>query len=132
MEPKNVTIGSIVSFMWNPGNGNTLCWLQGELKAQKEDWNRNNVKVKDLKIATYWGDEYLKKLPETLVVNLSRKNAGALGAEVTLDTKGEDEGLEVNLSDIPAVSKNFDDDETETKEEKGVAGGIKIMDTRGN
>ena len=58
-EPKNATIGSIVRFMWNPGNRTCLCWLQGEVearvdpykKARKEAWNTNKVKVKNLKIA---------------------------------------------------------------------------------
>ena len=70
MEPKNATIGSIVRFMWNPGTGTSLCWLQGEVetrvdpykKARKEAWNTNRVKVKNLVIANYWGDEYTKKL----------------------------------------------------------------------
>ena len=140
MEPKNATIGSIVRFMWNPGNGTSLCWLQGEVEARVDpykkargvDWKTNKVKVKDLKVATYWGDDCPKKLPKTMVVNLSRKNAWALGTEVTLDTKEEDEGLEVELSDIPAVSEDFDDDETETREEKGAAGGIEIMEPNEN
>ena len=101
-------------------------------KAQGVNWKTNKVKVTDLKVATYWGDDCPKTLPKTMVVNLSRKNAWALGAEVTLDTKGEDEGLEVELSDIPAVSKDFDDDETETREEKGAAGGIEIREANGN
>ena len=87
MEPKNATIGSIVRFMWNPGNGTSLCWLQGEVEARVDpykkargvDWKTNKVKVKDLKVANYWGDDCPKKLPKTMVVNLSRKNAWALG-----------------------------------------------------
>ena len=31
VDPKKATIGTIVQFMWNPGNGTTLCWLQGEI-----------------------------------------------------------------------------------------------------
>ena len=31
VEPKKATIGTIVRFMWNPGNGTTLCWMQGEI-----------------------------------------------------------------------------------------------------
>ena len=67
-----------------------------------------------------------------MVVDLSKKNAWALGAEVTLDTKEEDEGLGVDLSEIPAVIEDFDDDATETREEKGAAGGIEIMETNEN
>ena len=85
-----------------------------------------------MEIANYWGDEYTKKLPKTMVVDLSKKNAWALGAEITLDTKGEDEELEVNLNEIPAVIEDFDDDATETREEKGAAGGIQIMENNEN
>ena len=85
-------------------------------KARKEAWNINRVKVKNLKIANYWGDEYTEKLPKTMVVDLSKKNAWALGSEITLDTKEEDEGLIVDpLKEIPEVGKDFDDDGTETR-----------------
>ena len=40
-EPKNATIGSIVRFMWNPGNGNTLCWLQGEVAGRVDPYKKN-------------------------------------------------------------------------------------------
>ena len=36
-----------------------------------------------------------------MVVDLSRKQAWALGTEVTLDTKEEGEDIEVNLDEIP-------------------------------
>ena len=63
-----------------------------------------------------------------MVVDLSRKQAWALGTEVTLETKGEDEDIEVNLDDIPKVIENFDDDTADIREEKGAAGGIQIME----
>ena len=118
VEPKSAIIGSIVRFMWNPGTGTSLCWVQGEVetrvdpykKARKESWNTNRVKVKNLEIANCWGEEYTKKLPKTMIVDLSRKQAWALGTEVTLDTKEEDEDIEVNLDEIPKVIENFDDD----------------------
>ena len=80
IEPSRAIIGSIVRFMWNPGTETTLCWVQGEVekrvdpykKARKEQWNTNRVKIKNLKIVEYWGEEYTKKLPKTLVVDLSR------------------------------------------------------------
>ena len=31
VEPKEATIKTIVRFLWNPGNGTTLCWMQGEI-----------------------------------------------------------------------------------------------------
>ena len=31
VEPKEATIGTIVWFIWNPGNGTTLCWMQGKM-----------------------------------------------------------------------------------------------------
>ena len=109
VEPKSAIIGSIVRFMWNPGTGTSLCWVQGEVetrvdpykKARKESWNTNRVKVKNLEIANCWGEEYTKKLPKTMVVDLSRKQTWALGTEVTLDTKEENEGIELNLDEIP-------------------------------
>ena len=111
VEPRSAIIGSIVRFMWIPGTGTSLCWVQGEVetrldpnkKARKESWNTNRVKVKNLEIANCWGMEYTKKLPKTMVVDLSRRQAWALGTEVTLDTKEEDEDIEVNLDVIPKV-----------------------------
>ena len=136
VEPKSATIDSIMRFMWNPGTGTSLCWVQGEVetrvdpykKSRKESWNTNRVKVKNLEIANCWGEEYIKKLPKTMVVDLSRKQAWALGTEVTLETKGEDEVIEVNMDDIPKVIENFDDDTADIQEEKGAAGGIQIME----
>ena len=135
IEPSRATIGSIVRFMWNPGTGTTLCWVQGEVekrvdpykKARKEQWNTNRVKIKNLKIVEYWGEEYTKKLPKTMVVDLSKKQAWALGTEVTLE-KDEGEEIEVNLDAFPKVVENFDDDPAEVIEEKGAAGGIPIIE----
>ena len=126
IEPSRATIGSIVRFMLNPGTETTLCWVQGEVKkrvdpykkARKEQWNTNRVKIKNLKIVEYWGEEYTKKLPKTMMVDLSRKQAWALGTEVTLDTKEEGEEIEVNLDEIPKVIENFDDDTAEKEKKK--------------
>ena len=41
--------------------------------------------------------EYIRKLPKTMTVDLSRKGIWALGTEVTLDTNGENEGFEVDM-----------------------------------
>ena len=111
VEPKKATIGTIVRFMWNPGNGTTLCWLQGEIdkrvdkynESKEKKWRTNKVRVKDLKVANYWGDDCPETLPETVVVNLTEKTTWALGTEVTLDTSEEDEALRVELCDIPVI-----------------------------
>ena len=78
-EPKEAKIGAIVHFMWNPGNGTTLCWVQGEIDkrvdkysdSREKKWKTNRVRVKNLKVANYWGDDCPETLPETLVVNLT-------------------------------------------------------------
>ena len=141
IEPSRATIGSIVRFMWNPGTETTLCWVQGEVekrvdpykKSQKEKWNINRVKIKNLKIVEYWGEEYTKKLPKTMAVDLTKQQTWARGTEVTLQ-KDEDEEIEVNLEAFPKVIEDFDDDPTETIEEKGAAGGIPIIEdvSKGN
>ena len=140
VEPRSAIIGSIVRFMWNPGTGTSLCWVQGEVekrvdpykKSRKEQWNTNRVVVKNLEIANCWGEEYTKKLPKTMVVDLNRKQTWALGTEVTLETKGEDEAIEVNMDHIPKVIECFDDDTADIQEEKGAAGGIPIMEVNDN
>ena len=82
-DPKKATIKSILRFLWNPGNGTTLCWLQGEIAgrvdkynySQERQWKTNKVKVKDFKVVNYWGNDCPETLPETLVVNLTEKTA---------------------------------------------------------
>ena len=67
-EPRAADIGSTVRFMWNPGTGTSLCWVQGEVaktvdpnkKAKKEKGETNRVTVKNLVIADCWGEEYTK------------------------------------------------------------------------
>ena len=122
VEPKKATIKTIVRFLWNPGNETNLCWLQGEIDkrvdayrvSEKGNWKTNKVRVKDLKMIKCWGDDCTVTLPETMVVNLTRNKTWALGTEVTLDTSKEDEAMGVELSEIPAVSKDIDDDVTGT------------------
>ena len=120
-EPSTAIIGSLVRFMWNPGTGTSLCWVQGEVekrvdpykKSRKEKWDTNRVVVKNLEIANCWGEEYTQKLPKTMVVDLSRKQTWALGTEVTLETNGESEAFEVDMDKIPKIVECFDDDTTE-------------------
>ena len=77
--------------MWNPGTGSSLYWVQGEVakrvdpykKARKEKWETNRVAVRNSEIISCWGEEYTKKLPKTMTVDLSRKQTWALGTEVT-------------------------------------------------
>ena len=144
VDPKKATIGTIVRFMWNPGNGTTLCWLQGEIDkrvdkysdSKEKRWKTYKVRVKDLKVANYWGDDCSETLPETLVVNLTEKTTWAIGTEVTLDTSEEDEALRVELSDIPAVSEDSENEmissTTGNNDEKGATGGIKTISTNMN
>ena len=99
--------------------------------SQKEKWNTNRVRIKNLKIVEYWGEEYTKKLAKTMAVDLTKQQTWALGTEVTLQ---KDEEIEVNLEAFPRVIEDFDDDPTETIEEKGAAGGIPIIEdvSKGN
>ena len=120
VESSRATIGSTVRFMWIPGTEVTLCWVQGEVDkridpykvSQKEKWNTNRVRIKNLKIVEYWGEEYTKKLAKTMAVDLTKQQTWALGTEVTLQ-KDEDEEIEVNLEAFPRVIEDFDDDPTE-------------------
>ena len=67
-DPSAATIGSLVRFMWNPGTGTSLCWVQGEVakrvdpykKARKEKWETNRVAVINSEIISCWGEEYTK------------------------------------------------------------------------
>ena len=130
-DPSAATTGSLIRFMWNPGTGTSLCWVQGEIdkkvdpnkKSKKEKWDTNRVIVKNLEIANCWGEEYNQKLPKTMTVDLSRRQTWALGTEVTLDTNGESEAFEVDMDNIPKVVEWCDDDTTNIQEEKGAAGG---------
>ena len=79
-EPSAATEGSTVRFMWNPQTGTSLCWIQGEVvkavnpnkKTKKDKDETNRVTVKNLVIADCWGEEYNKKLPKTMTVDLNR------------------------------------------------------------
>merc|ERR1711873_300430 len=132
--------GSLVRFMWNPQTGTSLCWIQGGVvkrvdphkKAKKEKWETNRVTVKNLVIADCWGEEYTKKLPKTMNVDLNRRQTWVLGTEVTLDTKGENEVFEVDMDQIPKVIEYCDDDSEDTQEEKGATGGVPVMNLSDN
>ena len=101
-------------------------------KSRKAKWETNRVTVKNLEIASCWGEEYTQKLPKTMTVDLGRKQTWALGTEVTLDTNEENEGFEVDMDKIPKIIECCDDDTEETQEEKGAAGGIPIMNISDN
>ena len=30
-DPSEATLGSLVRFMWNPGNNSSICWIQGQI-----------------------------------------------------------------------------------------------------
>ena len=66
-----------------------------------------------------------------MAVDLTKQQTWALGTEVTLQ-KDEDEEIEVNLEAFPKVIEDFDDDPTETIEEKGAAGSIEILEANEN
>ena len=76
--------------------------------------------------------EYIRKLPKTMTVDLSRKGILVLGTEVTLDANGENEGSEANMDRIPEIVEYCDDDTEDMLGEKTTAGGtsnLNIMTT---
>ena len=87
-------------------------------RVRKVKWETNRVTVRNLEIINCWGEEYIKKLPKTMTVDLSRKETWALGTEVTLDTKGENEGFEVEMDRIPKIIEYCDDDTEDMQKEK--------------
>ena len=40
VEPSRAIIGSIVRFMWNPGTGTSLCWVQGEVETRVDSYKK--------------------------------------------------------------------------------------------
>ena len=80
-EPSAASKGSTIRFMWDPKTGNSLCWIQGEIseasnpgkKAKKDKVESNKVTVKNLVLVECWGEEYNKKLPKTITIELNRK-----------------------------------------------------------
>ena len=52
--------------------------------------------MKNLVLVECWGEEYNKKLPKTMTIELKRKQKWALGTEATLDTKEENEAVQVD------------------------------------
>ena len=137
-EPRDAKIGAIVRFMSNPGNGSTLYWLQGEIdkrvdkynRSRDKDWSTNRIRVKDLKVINYWGEDCPETLPETVVVNLKRKTTWSLGTGVLLDKSEENEALWVELSDIPIECEDDDNetaDDMSVKDDEGASGRVKII-----
>ena len=39
-EPSTAIIGSLVRFMWNPGTGTSLCWVQGEVEKRVDPYKQ--------------------------------------------------------------------------------------------
>ena len=131
-EPGAASRGSTIRFLWDPKTGNTLCWIQGDIseasnpskKAKKDKVESNKVTVKNLVLVECWGEEYNKKLPKTMTIELNRKQTWALGTEATLDAKGENEAVQVDMESIPKVIQLGDNDAEEALEEKGATGGV--------
>ena len=113
--------------MWNPGAGTSLCWVQGKIckridsfkKSQKETWDSNRVVIQNWVIIDRLGEERIEKLPKSMVIDLHRNQIWALGTEVTLETIGESEALEIDMNKTPSVIECFDHDITDVKKEKG-------------
>ena len=84
-------------------------------KAKKDKVESNKVTVKNLVLVECYGEEYTKKLPKTMTIELNRQQTWALGTEATLDTEEENEAVQVDMDSIPTVGDN---DAEEAPEEK--------------
>ena len=93
--------------------------------------DHKKVRVKNLQVINFWGEDNPETLPETVVVNLKSNTTWSLGTEVVLDTSEENETLRVELSDIPIESEDIDNETTDgmsvKDDEKGASGRVKIM-----
>ena len=83
-------------------------------------------------MADCWGEEYNKKLPKTMTIELNRKQTWALGKEATLDTIGENEAVKVDKDSIPKVIKLGDVETEEALEERGATGGVPTSNSNEN
>ena len=130
-DPSEATIGSLVRFMWNPGNNSSICWIQGQIAKRvdpykgvsKFKWETNRVTVRNLEIINCWGEEYIRKLPKTMTVDLSRKGILVLGTEVTLNTNGGNEDSKANMDRMTKIIEHCDNDTEEMLGEKTNAEG---------
>ena len=103
--------------MHNPGNGLSAYWMQGKIErrvdkytvAKESGFTRNRFKVKNLSVINHWGED-LGTTPETLIINLSRSTAWALGRMVELGTSEEEQAIMLEESDVYGAS---DDDDNE-------------------
>ena len=137
-DPGAVSKGTTIRFLWDPKTGDTFCWIQGDVseasnsnkKAKKDKVESNKVTVKNLVLVECWGEEYTKKLPKTMTIELNRQQTWALGTEATLDTEEENEAVQVDMDSIPTVIKLGDSDAEEALEEKGAAGGIPTLELK--
>ena len=126
-KPEQARIGSVVRFMYNPGDGQSAYWLQGTLGprldkykvAQKSQFTRNRFKATKLSVIKYWGEK--GTIPETVTVNLSKNTAWSLGEEIELDTTEEDEAFvfeqEEKCDTEDEVDETADDSEKDDKDE---------------
>ena len=118
-KPEQAKIGSIVRFMYSPGDGQSAYWLQGTLGprldkykvAQKSQFTRNRFKATKLSVVKFWGEK--GTIPETVTVNLSKNTAWSLGEEIELGTTEENEAI------VFEQGENCDtaDEEDETADE---------------
>ena len=137
-DPGAVSKGTTIRFLWDPKTGDTFCWIQGDVseasnsnkKAKKDKVESNKVTVKNLVLVECWGEEYTKKLPKTMTIELNRQQTWALGTEATLDTEEENEAVQIDMNSIPTVIKLGDSDAEEALEEKGAAGGIPTLELK--
>ena len=117
-KPRAATIGSLVRFMWNPGTGTSLCWVQGKIckridsfkKSRKEIWDSNRVVIQNLVIIDRWGEERIEKLPKSMIVDLQQSKFWAQGTEVTLGKIGTEGTLGIDTNKTTNIIKCYDPD----------------------
>ena len=67
--------------------------------------------------------KYIRKLPKTMTVDLSRKGILVLGTEATLDANGGNEDYKANMDPMTEIIEHCDDDTEDMLREKTTAGG---------
>ena len=133
-KPEQAKIGSIVRFMYNPGDGQSAYWLQGTLGprldkykvAQKSGFKRNRFTATKLAVVKCWGENGV--ISETVTVNLSKTTAWSLGEEIELETTEEDEAFVFEQKEKCDTEDEVDEtaEDSEADEKDEVSNRVKI------
>ena len=124
--PNKAIRGSVIRFMYSPSNDPSAYWLEGTLKnrideyeiARKSGWQQNHFEVNNISIIKHWGDP--KPLPTTIIVNLTKETAWALGTRIeTYPTKEDDQHVRIHFGYDAMKSMNLISNDDEAEEPDG-------------